>query len=433
MGAVQRVPRPNAVLRAVTEAARPAAGGVRALIGGLLHRLTGLVVRRDIAGGITVSMERPVPLLAVFSGPRERAIGLETDQTIHPRPVEAHLVRTRACPAGCSHCYVDAVPRPAAPEGDTQAMKRRLDDLARIGVFHCALGGGESVLADDILELAHHARSVGIVPSLTVSGLGVTAAGAADFRVFGRVNVSIDGIGDAQARTRGARLFDTARRAVGHLMAAGVPVGLNVVVTRDNIDRLHDIAAFARDAGVPDIELLRLKPTGRARAIYADLVPDPARYEALFPTILDLTRRYGITVNCDCSLVPFIACHDPGPETLSLWAVGGCEAGRVLLAVWPDGDTTGCSFLNDSLGDVSDLARDFDGSPAVRELRTWPSRAPEPCRSCRYLQVCRGGCRAVTLGTGGGPYDPDPECPVVRRYRATPVAEEAHADHSVHR
>ena len=43
--------------------------------------------------------------------------------------------------------------------------------------------------------------------------------------------------------------------------------------------------------------------------------------------------------------------------------------------------------------------------------------APEPCASCEYLRLCRGGCRAVA-GAHGEPSAPDPGCPRVQEWKA---------------
>src|SRR5262249_40170759 len=45
---------------------------------------------------------------------------------------------------------------------------------------------------------------------------------------------------------------------------------------------------------------------------------------------------------------------------------------------------------------------------ASEPFRSWRN-GPEPCRSCEYLSLCRGGCRAVSAS----PTAPDPECPLV--------------------
>jgi len=94
------------------------------------------------------------------------------------------------------------------------------------------------------------------------------------------------------------------------------------------------------------------------------------------------------------------------------FSVYGCEAGNVLLGVRSDGRFAGCSFMS---GDESifDLPRLWNGSEHLDRLRNWTYQAPEPCRSCEYLEICKGGCRAVSEFVTGEMFTPDPECPFV--------------------
>jgi len=49
---------------------------------------------------------------------------------------------------------------------------------------------------------------------------------------------------------------------------------------------------------------------------------------------------------------------------------------------------------------------------AFGAFRTWRD-AREPCASCDYHALCRGGCKVVSGHVAGDPSAPDPECPRV--------------------
>ena len=92
------------------------------------------------------------------------------------------------------------------------------------------------------------------------------------------------------------------------------------------------------------------------------------------------------------------------------FSVYGCEAGNVLLGVRSDGRFAGCSFLSGE-ENIFELPHLWSGSEHLSRLRAWPGQAPEPCRSCDYLDICKGGCRAVSEFVTGDFSAPDPECP----------------------
>ncbi|MBN1317540.1 MAG: SPASM domain-containing protein, partial [Anaerolineales bacterium] len=89
-----------------------------------------------------------------------------------------------------------------------------------------------------------------------------------------------------------------------------------------------------------------------------------------------------------------------------------CVAAREIVEIEPDGQTAACSFSTITAGRAEDLAQNWF-SPPFQQIRRWETRAPEPCRSCRYLDLCRGGCRALAATLTGDPDAPDPECPFI--------------------
>lgn len=390
---------------------------LRRLLGGL-----GVRVRFESFGGV-IALERP-PLLAFVDQAFLRRLGCAE----HPRwaspgtplsaPTEVHLTLTQACPVGCRGCYVDAAE--AAPgELPTAEVRAILDDLAHAGVLHVAMGGGESYLRRDLFEIADHARRVGIVPNVTTSGLGMTAELARRSRVFGQVNVSVDGLAgwdDAAGRPVGS--WSLAERALGLLRRARVRTGVNCVVTRHNVERLDEIARAVRRLGVGEIEFLRLKPTGRGATDYRQRVLTPEQAREVYPRILAIARRARVRPRIDCSFLPMACHHAPDPERMRLLGMLGCEAGHHLASVDSVGRVHACSFLEDGRILHGGLAAEWDSAEPLVRYREYRRHAAEPCASCTYLEICGGGCRAVSRFLTGDPFRPDPECPRVEQWAA---------------
>jgi radical SAM protein with 4Fe4S-binding SPASM domain len=330
-------------------------------------------------------------------------------------PLEAHLQITNKCNAGCKGCYTGATPQGAAGEWGLVEWKRAIDELARLGVFHLALGGGESAALPWLGELADHARARGLIPNLTTSGLEGLDALVAIADKFGQINVSLDGIGEAYASVRGFDGFARADAAIRQLRRKKKEIGINVVVTRTNFDHLGAVFAYARKARLNEIELLRFKPAGRGAKTYAELVCSDAQHRAFLPTILGLARKHRVRVRVDCSYTPMIAHHDPGAELLAQLAVYGCTGGDFLIGARASGTMTACSFAQPPEGKprVDQIGSYWESPDAFGAFRTWREDAAEPCRSCRYHHLCRGGCKAVTAHVSGDARLPDPECPRV--------------------
>ncbi len=348
-------------------------------------------------------------------------------------PLEAHLQLTNRCDAGCKGCYTGATPNGAAGEWGALEWERAIDALADAGVFHLALGGGESATLPWLGEVAEHARSRGLVPNLTTSGLAGVDRLVEIAALFGQINVSIDGIGDAYARVRGFDGFARADAAVRRLRAAKKEIGINCVVTREGFASLGQVFAYARQRRLNEVELLRFKPSGRGTQTYAGLACTDEQHRAFLPEVLRLVRRHRVRVRVDCSYTPMLAWHDPGAELMAKLAVYGCTGGDFLIGAKASGVMSACSFATPPPGKprVDTIGAYWQRGDAFGEFRTWNAAPAQPCASCTYHHLCRGGCKVVTahLDPAGDLSQPDPECPKVVDWRlAHPSASPRRSD-----
>jgi radical SAM protein with 4Fe4S-binding SPASM domain len=335
-----------------------------------------------------------------------------------------HLAVTARCGAGCEGCYLDA--RPDGVEPPRATLERELDAMRDAGVLTVAFGGGEPTTREDIDELARSARSRGITPVLTTSGLGLSDARLERLRAFAQVNVSYDGAGETYAGVRGFDGAAAAERAIERLRAAGVRVGVNVVLTRDSYPRLGETIARARALGAQEAQLLRYKPAGRAASLTylaRRLTQEQAR--SLGPTLRALTAELsdGFSIRVDCALVPFLSADEElasDPARLVRFGVFGCEAGGALAAVTVDGRVAPCSFAHPTALAGVDLAAHEDDEELAR-WRRWVDAPPAPCATCPIRSVCKGGCKVVASFVEGA-HGPDPECPRVVAWKARPAA-----------
>jgi radical SAM protein with 4Fe4S-binding SPASM domain len=355
--------------------------------------------------GAWVRIEEP-PALVALDREGARAIGLEGGATwesasTKSAPLEAHVAVTSRCGVGCEGCYLDATPDGA--HVPRERLEATLDALARDGVFTVAFGGGEPILRDDLGELASAARARGLLPVVTTSGVGMTRQKALSLRAFAQVNVSYDGEGEVYRAVRDFPGAPAAERAMELLGEAGVPFGVNVVLTRASFPSLEATIARARSLGAREAQLLRYKPAGRAaRLDYVDKRLTRAQLTELGEVVRRISCNLhgtGFRLRIDCAMVALLsdALYDRAAELEAL-GVFGCEAGASLCAIRSDGRTAPCSFLE------------------PRETEIAPYGESAPCDGCALRRVCRGGCKAVSRFLVG--HDaPDPECPRVVRHK----------------
>ena len=378
--------------------------------------------RYENFGGI-IAGQAP-PFLAYVDRNYMRQLGLEesglwdtADESIGllSAPTEVHFAITNRCSVGCDHCYMEAG-QADDDELDTDSFKKALDILAEMKVFHLALGGGDALEREDLFEIAAYARDKEIVPNLTISGINITEDIARKMRIFGQVNVSVDGIGCHYGIFRGKNMFEDADKALDILTKAGVSTGINCVLGRGNFDMLDELFAYAADKKLNEIEFLRLKPSGRGRQLYMNQRTTYDQNITLTPKLAELSEKYSLTARIDCSFVPMLCYHHPPREVLESMATYGCQAGNVLLGARSDGSVSGCSFLPDSGLSIFELPEKYGNTETFNIFRNWADKAPQPCCDCDYLDICKGGCHAVAWFVSGSFEMPDPDCPFVVDY-----------------
>jgi len=379
--------------------------------------------RYEKFGGIIASEDPPFLAYVDRNYMRELALketklwdGADDAIGLLSAPTEVHFAITNKCSVKCPHCYMDAGNEDIG-ELDTFEMKKALDVLANMGVFHVAMGGGEALERLDLFEVAEYAREIGLVPNLTISGIGLNETLARQLKVFGQVNLSLDAVGNKSGVFRELHNFKIIDKAFSLLKDADVRTGINCVLGRRNFNQLESIFDYAAKKGIEELEFLRYKPAGRGKIFYESEKMYHYQNCALVPKLIKLSEEYKVTAKIDCSFIPMLCYHKPPIDKLRSMATYGCEAGNVLLGIRSNGQVSGCSFLEDTELTVFELTEQYANHHGPLSIhRNWIEQSPEPCKSCVYLSLCKGGCHNVSKAITGSYLTPDPDCPFVVDY-----------------
>ncbi|MBW2701016.1 MAG: radical SAM protein [Deltaproteobacteria bacterium] len=375
---------------------------------------SGLLIRPEPFGG-TLALRRPEMMILVDrTWMRNR--GLQPGQLradvgpLDPSaPFEAHLTLGHRCDQGCQGCYIGA--DEDGPELGLAAWREILEALAHRGVYHLALGGGELLDWGLLLELARYARQLGMTPNLSTAGSRLTPKLARKLEVFERVHLSMDGVREDFVAVRGFDGFDQALMSLRILRAYHKRVGVNCVVARANADGLPSLFALLDREGIRNVELLRFKPVGRGADCFDALRPSRAQLAAVVPAVLRATWRHRLRVRLDCSFTPMVCAAGVRPDRLLRLGLAGCVGGSWLVSIDGRGRLAACSF-DEGTGVGHEALADENWA---LDFTRWHLRAPEPCRSCPYLMICRGGCHVVARHDTGDFQAPDPDCPFIEK------------------
>jgi Fe-coproporphyrin III synthase len=209
-----------------------------------------------------------------------------------PGVMLVHLLNR--CNLFCRHCYMDA-----APWRDTslplELVTRSMGEAARLGIGNIWLSGGEPFLYPDLSEALRFAAGQEIIQvHVSTNGTLIGPEEAALLKDTGvKAQVSIDGPEAYHDDVRGIPgAFKRASRGIEHLTAAGVLVGIVMVVCEDNLASLPWLAEWAAGMGVERITAQPLLQFGRGAQIKQKTLSEEQLCD-LFLRLSDLSQTYG--------------------------------------------------------------------------------------------------------------------------------------------
>ena len=187
----------------------------------------------------------------------------------------------------------------------------------------------------------------------------------------------------------------------------GFPVTLNVVLHRQNLDRIGEVIALAQEWQVNRLELAHTQYTGWAFRNRAALMPTRKQL-AHAHEVVEQTRAAGTRGVDILHVLPDYYFEKYPKACLQGW-------GMVSMSVAPDGLVLPCQTAREIPGlefpSVTDhsLQDIWENAPIFNRFRgtDW---MPEPCRSCDQREVDFGGCRCQAFLMTGDVTATDPIC-----------------------
>lgn len=316
---------------------------------------------------------------------------------------------THRCPLHCVYCSNVLELRQRQEELGAEDWLRLVDQAAELGVTRIQFSGGEPLARTDLETLVAAASGHGIHANLVTSGIGLTESRVTALVAAGlnSVQLSIQGHDAESAHVIAAtRRFDKKQQAARLVRDAGLPLDMNVVLHRLNLDRLDEIITACADWGARRLELANTQYHGWALLNRTMLLP--SREQLRRAECVYERRKAELSGRMELIWIS-AGYHEPFP--------GPCMGGwaRTGLTVAPDGMAYPCP----AAADMDSL--DF---PSIREhalqwiwTRSEAFNAfrgtewmPLPCRVCLRKEVDFGGCRCQAFALTGDATRTDPVC-----------------------
>jgi pyrroloquinoline quinone biosynthesis protein E len=315
---------------------------------------------------------------------------------------------TYRCPLACAYCSNPLEMAAYNDELSTEDWQRVFTEAADLGVLQCHLSGGEPLLRRDLTALVRTASGLGMYTNLVTSAMGLSRSRAEVLRDAGLDHVQISVQADEPTtsdRIAGIPSFERKLEACRLVRELDWPLTVNVVIHRQNIDRIGAILALVEELQADRVELANTQYYGWAWKNRSALLPSREQLERSAEIVDDARTRLAGRMEI-VHVLPDYYSDYPKP------CMGGWAARQLTVA--PNGDALPCpaaqtlplpraSVRDASLGEI------WTSAPLFTAFRgtDWMQ---DPCRTCDRREVDFGGCRCQAFQLTGDATRTDPVC-----------------------
>jgi radical SAM protein len=343
---------------------------------------------------------------------------------------------TRACQLKCLHCRADAQYRRDPRELSLKEGKNLIDQIYEMNNPMLVFTGGDPLMREDVFDIAKYAVEKGVRVSMTPSATpNVTKEAIEKAKKVGlaRWAFSIDGptaeIHDHFRGTAGS--FDLTMEKIQYLHEVGLPIQINTVISRYNIEYLDEMAKMVESLGCVLWSVFFLVPTGRGQE--SDMI-SPVQHEKVFRWLYDLSKRVSFDIKTTEAMhyrrvviqqkmreakettdeIEYLSALTEKGLTGSIDGLGrapkGVNDGNGFVFISHIGDVYPSGLLPVKAGNIREtpLAEIYRESPIFQSLRN-PDLFKGKCGVCEFRYVC-GGSRSRAYAMTGDYLESEPFC-----------------------
>lgn len=257
-----------------------------------------------------------------------------------PCPTVVLLDPTSACNLNCDGCWAGEY-----EQSDRLNPKRfdaLLQEMKDIGIYWTIFSGGEPLLYPHLIDLMKKHNDMAFMAFTNGTLLDANYADALEAAGNFSPVFSLEGGRHATDGRRGEGVFDRVIQAMDRCRDRGIPFGVSLTATRDNIDEIvsDDFVQFLDEKGCVYIWIFHYMPIGRDPDF--ELMLTPQQREDLAHRSSELRGQYPMLI---------IDFWNDGP------LIDGCIAGgRVYLHINAAGDVEPCAFVHVATHNINEVS-----------------------------------------------------------------------------
>ncbi|RJQ41843.1 MAG: radical SAM protein [Nitrospiraceae bacterium] len=305
---------------------------------------------------------------------KEGILTTEKNLLKHPHVIKSpkpslrylELQVTDRCNLKCKHCYIG---QRQDNELSLSRIRKILHEFEQMQGLRVLITGGEPLLHSRFEEINEMLPQFFIRKILFTNGLLLSKKILKSLNAD-EIQISIDGLEKAHESLRGKGTFKKAIEAVKNAIDTGFEVSISTMVHSENLGDFDKMEALFKGLGIKDW------------TVDVPCISGSLKRHAEFQIAPDIGGKY------------LAYGYGDGLHSGAL----GIACGLHLMSVMADGRTAKCTFYADrNAGNLKDGLRE-----CWQKIK--PIKLSKLKCNCKYIEVCRGGCRyrAELLGDSMG-------------------------------
>lgn len=328
-------------------------------------------------------------------------------------PISTEILLTRKCNLKCKHCIFDCGPDKEERLSKEQ-IKKIINELARMKVFTVGLNGGEPLLLkEELYEIIKYICKKNLNFVLTTNG---TLLDKKFIKFIARKNILCIRISLDFPKEKEHNLFRGGKKAfqktvnnIKKCVKNGIQTVLLVSLSKENIAKFNEIIKLAKKLNITSINFFPIISFGRAQNI-KKMILNKQEYK----TFLEFFNKKQKEIKKPKLLgdFPLEVLTNKELKKEAKNVIGRvCPAGVLTCVISWNGDVYPCPLFPVRVGNIFEksLEEIWKNSPLLKEIRN-PQRFTGKCKTCKHLNICRGGCIARTYVKTKDLSNPDPFC-----------------------
>lgn len=246
------------------------------------------------------------------------------------------FVVTNRCNSRCNYCNSYNI---KSDEMDTRDVFRMIDEFSALGIKRMGFTGGEPLLREDIGNIISYTHEKGITTTLFSNGALIPKK-IGDLEHLDLLLLSLDGPPQLHDSIRGMNgSFEHVLSAIHAAREVDLPVWINTVITKANVDQLSYLVNFALQNHV---KIMFMPVFNYTLTAGQGTIDDLSAHEWPFKTAIHnliTHKKKGAPIVNSTSYFRYILENWPDSNHLQ------CKAGFNFCAVGPNGMVYPCHYL----------------------------------------------------------------------------------------